>query len=354
MIIHLADDHTMRINNVYLCTETSDNILSQRRLREAGWYVDFNNQPIAIHKGHGLKIHLNYIGKRPCFNFKHVRQGIFEPYTTVSGAITTTSTPKKGMLVKTNQGVQDHANDPARHQFNERPAAEDALIASHDITTEADLTLSDQCGNATDNEALGDEGYAASLAAQVVYDDNYNDSWADPTTTAAGKRLEIKTKPLAILANTAPMSQRRYREVVGTVLWIAMGSLISWASQCQGSVITSTPAAEYVAASDAVAEIRWLRTILEELNLSEKEPTPLHIDNEAALAIGSKPTSLPASKHIDVKYHIVCEAHEDKQIRLQRVTTHDQLADVLTKALNGPTHRRGGEGFNIKYRKPHL
>lgn len=39
------------------------------------------------------------------------------------------------------------------------------------------------------------------------------------------------------------------------------------------------------------------------------------------------------TKHIDVAYHFIREQHERNELAVESISTHDQLADGLTKAL---------------------
>ena len=48
----------------------------------------------------------------------------------------------------------------------------------------------------------------------------------------------------------------------------------------------------------------------------------------------------PGSKHIAVKYHFVQEKYERNQLDVRFCGTKDMVADLLTKLLNGPSHRR--------------
>jgi hypothetical protein len=59
----------------------------------------------------------------------------------------------------------------------------------------------------------------------------------------------------------------------------------------------------------------------------------LLIDNKSAIALAKNPVHHDRSKHIDVKYHSIREHIEKGRVEVAYVRTHDQLADILTKAL---------------------
>ncbi|EDN09623.1 predicted protein [Histoplasma mississippiense (nom. inval.)] len=53
------------------------------------------------------------------------------------------------------------------------------------------------------------------------------------------------------------------------------------------------------------------------------------------------------SKHIDVKHHFIHEKVEEGVIDTKRVATKDNLADIFTKALAGPTHNEQVDRLNM-------
>jgi hypothetical protein len=64
---------------------------------------------------------------------------------------------------------------------------------------------------------------------------------------------------------------------------------ITWRSKSQKSVMLSTAAAEYYEASEACREITFVRGTQEDFYGGALIPTPLFIDNEAAIAMGNLP-----------------------------------------------------------------
>jgi hypothetical protein len=129
------------------------------------------------------------------------------------------------------------------------------------------------------------------------------------------------------------------------------GSSISWAARRQGSVATSTTAAEYVAIAEVTKEIIWLRQLLLQLGIAEDtivEPVRILVDNQAAITIAERPVNFPLSKHIDVRHHFVREQVDRGKITLEYVRTSDQHADCLTKALPGPLHARHTASLGLK------
>ena len=56
-------------------------------------------------------------------------------------------------------------------------------------------------------------------------------------------------------------------------------------------------------------------------------------DNQGAIAIGRNPIIHTRTKHIDIRYHYVREALQEKIITLRYCPTDKMLADLLTKGL---------------------
>jgi len=100
----------------------------------------------------------------------------------------------------------------------------------------------------------------------------------------------------------------------------------------------SSTKSEYRAMSLACSEIIWLRGLLAELDFSETDPTPLHVDNASAIQITANPVYHERTKHIEVDCHSIREAFEARIITLPHISTDLQIADIFTKALTCHRH----------------
>lgn len=61
--------------------------------------------------------------------------------------------------------------------------------------------------------------------------------------------------------------------------------------------------------------------------------TILRSDNQAAIRLVRNPEFHKRTKHVDVKYYIIREHYQNSLINVVYVTTGDNVADILTKAL---------------------
>jgi len=111
------------------------------------------------------------------------------------------------------------------------------------------------------------------------------------------------------------------------------GGAISWLSQRQGIVATSTTESEIVAATEATKEIIWLQRLFG--GIMELKHTPvLQVDNSATVKLAQNPEFHRRTKHIDIKYFFVREKVIDGVMDINQISTEHQVADVMTKPLD--------------------
>ena len=90
---------------------------------------------------------------------------------------------------------------------------------------------------------------------------------------------------------------------------------------------------EYVAVAAATCQGLWMSRLLAEMRGEEVSAFKLLIDNKSAIALAKNPVHHDRNKHIDVKFHFICDCVEKWQVEIDHIGTSDQLADALTKAL---------------------
>jgi len=111
------------------------------------------------------------------------------------------------------------------------------------------------------------------------------------------------------------------------------GAPVSWNSQLQKTVATSTAESEYMAASSAVKEALWISKLYADLGMHAPVPT-IRCDNQATLAMVKNPVISERSKHIDTVHHFMRERVARQQVAFSFVPTKEQHADILTKPLS--------------------
>jgi hypothetical protein len=115
----------------------------------------------------------------------------------------------------------------------------------------------------------------------------------------------------------------------------SLGStMISWQSRKQSSIALSTTETEYIAACSANCETVWLRKLLTGLFNLEMEANTILCDNQSCIKMTKNPVLHDKSKHIEIRYHYIRDMVQRGAIKLQYVSTDEQVADVLTKPLS--------------------
>ena len=144
--------------------------------------------------------------------------------------------------------------------------------------------------------------------------------------------LEVKPLEIVAYADADFAGDESTRRSTSGFVIILAGAVICWLSKLQPTVALSTTEAETNASVEAVKIIMHLRLLLTELGIPQKEPTIVHEDNSAALAIVHGENA-KRTKHYQIKVHFLREQKERGEFEYEKVTTKEQLADAFTKAL---------------------
>jgi hypothetical protein len=110
-------------------------------------------------------------------------------------------------------------------------------------------------------------------------------------------------------------------------------SLISWRAKKQQTISRSSSEAEYRALSSATCELQWIMYLLKDLNVTCAKLPALYCDSQSAIHIASNPVFHERTKHLEIDCHFVREKVQKGILKLMPISTQEQLADFLTKAL---------------------
>ena len=83
----------------------------------------------------------------------------------------------------------------------------------------------------------------------------------------------------------------------------------------------------------AAKECIWLRHLIGEIFPHLIDQTTLFCNNQATLRLAMDDNYHARTKHIDIRFHFICQTVEDGSINLIYCPTDDMTADILTKAL---------------------
>jgi hypothetical protein len=136
------------------------------------------------------------------------------------------------------------------------------------------------------------------------------------------------------MSNTGWASCLRTQSSFTGLLIKLAGAAVAYKTQLQDTIATSSTESEFMAAYELGKMLLNVRSILWDLNVPQEAASWLYKDNNActAMANAQKPTS--RTRHMDIRYHVLCEWVERNLIILERVNTTINEADHFTKLLS--------------------
>ncbi|GJZ79962.1 ribonuclease H-like domain-containing protein, partial [Tanacetum coccineum] len=105
--------------------------------------------------------------------------------------------------------------------------------------------------------------------------------------------------------------------------------------ECKGGSVTFGEA-EYVAAASCCGQVLWIQNQMLDYGFNFMN-TKIHIDNESTICIVKNPVYHSKTKHIEIRHHFIRDSYEKKLIRVEKIHTDFNVADLLTKAFDGPS-----------------
>jgi hypothetical protein len=91
---------------------------------------------------------------------------------------------------------------------------------------------------------------------------------------------------------------------------------VSWSARKQPTISRSNTRVEYTTHANAIAEIIWMQTLLEELKLTRHAATTLWCDNMGATYLSANHVFHARTKHLEIGYHFVRERVSRKQLNI--------------------------------------
>lgn len=97
------------------------------------------------------------------------------------------------------------------------------------------------------------------------------------------------------------------------------------------SALSSTEA-EYIALPEAVKEGVWLKRCVEELGLSQ-DSVEVYCDSQSAITLSKNDVFHERTKHVATKYHFIWDLINAGEVRVLKIATTNNPADIFTKVL---------------------
>jgi hypothetical protein len=98
-------------------------------------------------------------------------------------------------------------------------------------------------------------------------------------------------------------------------------------------VTLSTTEAEFIAAASCACQGIWMRIILEKLGHTQLGSMTVYCNNSSIIKLSKNSVLHGRSKHIDVRFHFLCDLTKDGTLELAHCNSHNQIADIMTKPL---------------------
>ena len=119
------------------------------------------------------------------------------------------------------------------------------------------------------------------------------------------------------------------RSRTGFIIYLN-GALIYWYSKKQGSIQTSSFGSEFIAMKECCEYIRGLRYKLRMMGIPCDTPAYIFGDNQSVLVNAKQPTSVLKKKCCSIAYHFVREGVAADEWRVTYISTHQNIANLLT------------------------
>jgi hypothetical protein len=108
---------------------------------------------------------------------------------------------------------------------------------------------------------------------------------------------------------------------------------VSWKARLQDTVALSTTEPEYMAIAEVTKEGLWLKGIYSEL-CGIKSCVTIYCDSQSAIHLTKDQMIIEKSKHIDIRYHFVRDIIEKGLVKVCKISTHNNPADIMTKHVS--------------------
>lgn len=123
--------------------------------------------------------------------------------------------------------------------------------------------------------------------------------------------------------------------------------LITHVSKKQTIHTLSSTETEYMAVTHALQEGIWIKSLFISLHISLLLPIIMYMDNTGAIFLSKEAKNNIHSKHIDIRYHFICEYIKNSTFLPYWIPSHRNIADILTKALPCPLFQQHTTGLRL-------
>ncbi|GJU79531.1 hypothetical protein Tco_1281896 [Tanacetum coccineum] len=141
----------------------------------------------------------------------------------------------------------------------------------------------------------------------------------------------------------------KYRGMIGSLLYLTASRPDIMFSVClyarfqeapktshleakQTALAISTTEAEYVSARKACQQALWMKQALIDYDI-RLDDVPIMCDNKGVIDLSKNPVQHSNTKHIEIRHHFLRDNVQKGHISIEKVSSFDNIADILTKPL---------------------
>ncbi|KAH1114288.1 hypothetical protein J1N35_007666 [Gossypium stocksii] len=117
---------------------------------------------------------------------------------------------------------------------------------------------------------------------------------------------------------------------------------ILWCSNKQHVVSWSTAKAKYCSLTPATSDVKWLVSLLTELQISSVDLSTIWYDNSGAVAVAANLVLHSKFKHVELNLFFVCEKVAQGSLVVRKVPAYDQVAQGSLVVRKVPAYDQFG------------
>ncbi|GJW82940.1 copia protein [Tanacetum coccineum] len=103
-------------------------------------------------------------------------------------------------------------------------------------------------------------------------------------------------------------------------------------SKKQTALAISTTESKYVSVGKACQQALWMKQALIDYDV-RLDDVPIMCDNKGAIDLSKNPVQHSRTKHIEIRHHFLRDNVQKEHISIKKVSSIDNIADILTKPL---------------------
>jgi hypothetical protein len=123
------------------------------------------------------------------------------------------------------------------------------------------------------------------------------------------------------------------RRSISGYIFSSCGSAVSWRASLQSVTALSTTEAKYVSATEGVKEAIWMQGLISELDVPQ-DVIKVYCDSHSVICLTKNDMYHFKTKHIDIKYHFIRNIVAEGKIKVDKIHTDENPADMLIKPLS--------------------